>query len=37
MKEKIYDSILPHVLWMCIRIKIFCYLFTGCHQKLSSS
>jgi len=39
MKENSYHSILPHALLMCTRIKIFCYLVTGCHQnqKLSSS
>jgi len=37
LKENVYHSIVPHVLWMCIRIKIFHYFVTGCHKKLSSS
>ena len=37
MKEKCYYSLLPYVLQMCTRIKIFRYLVTGCHEKLSSS
>jgi len=37
VKEKVYHSIVPHVLCMCTRIKIFHYFVTGCHEKLSSS
>jgi len=37
IKEKCYYSLLPYILQMCTRIKIFRYLVTGCHEKLSSS
>ena len=37
MKEIFYHSLLPHVLYMCTHIKIFRYLVTGWHEKLSSS
>jgi len=37
LKEYFYHCLIPHVLWMCNRIKIFHYLVTGCNEKLSSS
>jgi len=37
LKENFYHSILPHVLYICTRIKTFHCFITGCHEKLSSS
>jgi len=33
LKEYFYHCLIPHVLQMCIRIKIFHYLVTVCHEK----
>ena len=32
LKENFYHILLPHVLWMCTRTKMFRYIATGCHK-----